>query len=89
MSDMPSMMASDGTETDSFADTFFSNIFANTALSVFFIVPSQLATNQGAAKLHGCLNFWNWQSEPFLQIVCDQPLKQIKLGALDDQVFLT
>ena len=41
MNDIPSMMVSDGTETDSVADTLSSNLFANTALLVFFEVPSQ------------------------------------------------
>ena len=50
MSDIPSMMVSDGTETDSVADTFSSSLFANTALLVFFVVPSQLA------REHGILN---------------------------------
>ena len=32
------MMVSDGTETDSVADTFSSSLLANTVLLVFFIV---------------------------------------------------
>ena len=38
MSDIPSMMVSGGTETDSVADTFSSSLVANTTLLVFFIV---------------------------------------------------
>ena len=38
ISDIPSMMVSDGTETDSVADTFSSSLLANTVLLVFFIV---------------------------------------------------
>ena len=47
MSDIPWMMVSDGTETNSVAETFSSNIFANTAFLVVFIVLSQLATYHG------------------------------------------
>ena len=47
MSDIPSMMVSGGTETDSVADTFSLSLFANIALLVFIILPSQLARDHG------------------------------------------
>ena len=47
MSDIPSMMVSGGTETDSVADAFSLSLFANIALLVFFILPSQLARDHG------------------------------------------
>ena len=53
MSDIPWMMVSDGTETNSVAKTFSSNIFANTALLVIFIVLSQLATDH-SIEPSGC-----------------------------------
>ena len=52
MSDIPSMMVSDGTATDSVADTFCSSLFANTALLVFFIVPSQLLVDNVTKLSH-------------------------------------